>query len=49
MQIFVESANSAKSAKPIYATYAIYASANFVGKASNESTEMYRVKSRITR
>ena len=47
MQIFVESAESAKSAKPIFATFATYASANFVGKASNESTEMYRVKSRI--
>ena len=44
MQIFAESAESAKSAKPIFATYA---SANFVGKESNESTVMYRVKSRI--
>lgn len=43
--------NCAKSVMQIfatYATYATYASANFVGKESNESTEMYGVKSRIT-
>ena len=46
-QIFVESAESAKSAKPIFATFATFASANFVGKASCESTVRYREWSRI--
>lgn len=43
--IFTE---SAKSAKQIFAIFATFVSANFVGKESNESTVMYRVKSRIT-
>ena len=47
MQIFVESLKSLKCLKRIFATSATSASANFVGKASNESTVMYRVKSRI--
>ena len=47
MQIFVESLKSLKCLKRIFATSATFASANFVGKASCESTEMYRVKSRI--
>ena len=46
-QIFVESAESAKSAKSIFATFATFASANFVGKASCESTVRYREWSRI--
>ena len=41
----MESAESAKSAKSIFATFV---SAIFVGKESNESTVMYRVKYRIT-
>ena len=47
-QIFVESAESAKSAKSIFATFATFASANFVGKASCESTVRYREWSRIS-
>ena len=43
-QIFDESAESAKSARSIFATFA---SANFVGKASCESTVRYREWSRI--
>ena len=31
-----------------FANFATFASANFVGKESNESTVMYQVKSRIT-
>ena len=46
--IFTESAKSAESAKQIFAIFATFVSANFVGKESNESTVMYRVKSRIT-
>ena len=49
MQIFVESLKSLKCLKRIFATSATSASANFVGKASCESTVMYRVKSRIDR
>ncbi len=45
MQIFDE---SLKSLMSNFATSATFASANFVGKASSESTVMYRVKSRIT-
>ena len=44
MQIFVE---SLKSLKSLMSNFATSASAIFVGKASNESTVMYRVKSRI--
>ena len=47
MQIFDESLKSLKCLMSNFATSATFASANFVGKASNESTEMYRVKSRI--
>ena len=47
MQIFVESLKSLKSLMSNFATYATFASANFVGKESNESTVIYRVKSRI--
>ena len=50
-QIFVESAESAesaKSARSIFATFATFASANFVGKASCESTVRYRERSRIS-
>ena len=47
-QIFVESAESAKSAKSIFATFATFASANFVGKASCESTVRYWEWSRIS-
>ena len=47
-QIFVESAESAKSARSIFATFATFASANFVGKASCESTVRYREWSRIS-
>ena len=43
-----KSLKSLKSLMQIFATYATYASANFEGKESNERTEMYRVKSRIT-
>ena len=39
--------NCAKSVMQIFATYATSASANFVGKESNESTVMYWVKSMI--
>ena len=46
-QIFEESLKSLKSLMQIFATSATFASANFVGKESNEGTEMYRVKSRI--
>jgi len=46
-QIFVESAESAKSARSIFATFATFANANFVGKASCESTVRYREWSRI--
>ncbi len=46
-QILDESAESAKSAKSIFATFATFASANFVGKASCESTVRYREWSRI--
>jgi uncharacterized repeat protein (TIGR02543 family) len=46
-QIFDESAESAKSARSIFATFATFASANFVGKASCESTVRYREWSRI--
>ena len=45
MQICAESAESAKS---IFATFATFASANFVGKASCESTVRYRERSRIS-
>ena len=49
-QICAESLKCLKSLKSlmqIFATSATSASANFVGKESNESTVMYRVKSRI--
>ena len=45
MQICAE---SAKSARSIFATFATFASANFVGKASCESTVRYALWSRIS-
>lgn len=47
MNLFRMMGKSLKSLMQIFATYATYASANFVGKASNERTVMDRVKSRI--